>query len=243
MIQRDKIDKYLSALEAGMRVIYEDFKIHNLDEVEKTRIDATAQIEENMYFMDTIGRENFLARIIYKFQDACFFYLRGNIEAFNKPETQKKYAYLKWVKENAQAFIIELKIIEKVFVLNRLKSDLPIWEYAKDYENRKIIFENDKIIFGNLKDLQEHSDKVLKGNFIKHSQRDLFIKQFAAIKPDEKNKVDWLGSDTQLIGYMIKIMNNKKRNVAYAKKIFNRPDLKDNAYNWENIPEINKLFR
>lgn len=243
MIQRDKIDKYLSALEAGMRVIYEDFKIPNLDEVEKTRMEATAQIYDNLYFMDTIGRENFLARIIYNFQDVCFYHLNSDLYAFSKPEYKKEFDYLTWEIENIKAFIIELKMIKKVFVLNGLKNDLPIWEYAKDYENRQIIFENDKIIFDNLKDLQQHADKVLKGNFIKKSQRDLFIKQFAAIKPDEKNKVDWLGSDTQLIRYMVKIMNNKKRNVAYAKKIFNRPDLKDNAYNWENIPEINKLFR
>lgn len=107
----------------------------------------------------------------------------------------------------------------------------------------EINFENEKLIFTNLKELQEHADKVVAGGFISLSQKELFIQQLAAINPDKEKKVDWLGSNTQLIGYMTKIVGNQKRNVAYAKKIFNKPCLKDNEYKGETIPVINKLFR
>lgn len=107
----------------------------------------------------------------------------------------------------------------------------------------EIIFGNDKLIFTNLKDLREHADKVVKGGFIAASQKELFIQQLAAINPDQEKKVDWLGSNPKLIGYMTKIVADKKRNVAYAKKIFNKPNLKGNDYKFETIPVIDKLFR
>lgn len=254
MIQRDKINTYLDNLKNASalldQAVFGDKKLSvKAVDFANTRYDASMQIVDNLYFMDKIGRECFIWDIIVKTNISvgriAAIKINGSLNDFYvkliPSENKELLSFWGDAYDSYQYFAKDILTIMNNFQL-KLKPGVEPFKNIISITQQSV--KNSKIIFKTFSELADHVQKMINAGFIDQSQRERLINQLSASSPDKSKLVDVNMSNTKLIYYMTKLTINGKRNVAYAKKIFDRPDLKDGDYKGtERIPDINKLFK